>query len=94
VLADLEGKGRGVRTVAIPIWIKQGINTWMTAAEIEDGRLLRSVSKSGKVNRETLSDWAVRAVVEHYFLEPISLNRDDLNLVDLAVASVLTRNGG
>jgi len=26
VLADLEGKGRRVRTVAIPIWVKQGIN--------------------------------------------------------------------
>jgi integrase len=31
----------------------------MTAAGIEDGRRLRSVSKSGKVNRDTLSDWAV-----------------------------------
>ena len=29
------------------------------------GRLLRSVSKSGKVNRDTLSDWAVWSVVEH-----------------------------
>jgi integrase len=57
VLADLEGKGRRIRTVAIPIWVKQGINAWMTAASIEDGRLLRSVAKSGKVNRETLSDW-------------------------------------
>jgi hypothetical protein len=47
------------RTVAIPIWVKQGINAWMTAAGIEDGRLLRSVSKSGKINRDTLSDWAV-----------------------------------
>jgi integrase len=64
VLADLEGKGRRIRTVAIPIWVKQGINAWMTAAEIEDGRLLRSVSKSGKVNRDTLSDWAVWSVVE------------------------------
>jgi hypothetical protein len=54
-----EGKGRRVRTVAIPIWVKQGIDAWMTAAGIEDGRLLRSVSKSGKVNRDTLSDWAV-----------------------------------
>jgi len=51
VLADLEGKGRRIRTVAIPIWVKLGINAWMTAAGIEDGRLLRSVSKSGKVNR-------------------------------------------
>jgi integrase len=62
VLPDLEGKGRRFRTVAIPIWVKQGINAWMTAAGIEDGRLLRSVSKSGKVNRDTLSDWAVWSV--------------------------------
>jgi integrase len=64
VLADLEGKGRRIRTVAIPIWVKHGINAWMTAAGIEDGRLLRSVSKSGKINRETLSDWAVWSIVE------------------------------
>jgi site-specific recombinase XerD len=32
VLADLEGKGRRIRTVAIPIWVTQGINAWMTAA--------------------------------------------------------------
>ena len=64
VLADLEGKGRRVRTVAIPIWVKQGIDAWRAAAGIEDGRLMRSVSKSGKVNRDTLSDWAVWSVVE------------------------------
>jgi integrase len=64
VLADLKGKGGRVRTVAIPIWVKQGINTWMTAAGIEDGRLLRSISKSGKINRDSLSDWAVWPVVE------------------------------
>jgi hypothetical protein len=59
VLADLEGKGRRIRTVAIPIWVKHGINAWMTAAGIEDDRLLRSLSKSGKVNRDTLSVWSV-----------------------------------
>jgi site-specific recombinase XerC len=48
VLADLEGKGRRIRTVAIPIWVKHGINAWTTAAGIEDGRLLRSVSKRGR----------------------------------------------
>src|SRR6202043_1824575 len=58
VLAALEGKGRRIRTVAIPIWVKQGINAWMTAAGIEDGRLLRSISKGGKVG-DSLSDWAV-----------------------------------
>jgi len=64
VLADLEGKGRRVRTVAVSIWVKQGIEAWTAAAGIDKGRLLRSVSKSGKVNRDSLSDWAVWSVVE------------------------------
>src|ERR1017187_1927964 len=63
VLLDLEGKGRRVRTVAIPVWVKQGINAWMTAAGVEDGRLLRAVSKGGKV-KESMSGWAVWSVVE------------------------------
>jgi integrase len=63
VLADLEGKGRRIRTVAVPVWVKQGINAWMTAAKIEEGRLLRSIRKGGKVGA-SLSDWAVWSVVE------------------------------
>jgi len=64
VLADLVGKGRRVRTVAVPVWVKQGINAWMAAAGIEDGRLLRSIRKGGKRLGEGLSDWAVWSVVE------------------------------
>jgi integrase len=64
VIADLRGKGGRVRTVAVPIWVKQGINAWTTAAGIEDGRLLRSISKSGKLSGDTLSDWAIWSVVE------------------------------
>jgi integrase len=63
VLADLRGKGGRVRTVAVPLWVKQGINAWMAAAKIEDGRLLRPVSKSGKLMGAELGDWAVWAVV-------------------------------
>jgi site-specific recombinase XerD len=64
VLADLCGKGRRIRTVAVPMWVKQGINAWMTSAGVEDGRLLRRVTKSGKLKGEGLSDWAVWSVVE------------------------------
>jgi integrase len=64
VLADLEGKGRRIRTVAVPIWVKQAINAWMAAAAIEDGRLLRSIRKGGKNIGNGLSDWAVWSVVE------------------------------
>ena len=63
VLADLEGKGRRIRTVAIPIWVKQGINAWTIAAGIEEGRLLRSISKKQIVGA-SLGDWAIWSVVE------------------------------
>src|SRR6202161_631458 len=45
VLADLEGKGRRIRTVAIPIWVKKGIDAWREAAAIEKGRLLLRIGK-------------------------------------------------
>ncbi len=62
VIADLRGKGGRIRTVAVPVWVKQGINAWQTAAGIQEGPLLRSVNKVGKVG-ESLSDWAIWAVV-------------------------------
>ena len=63
VLADLEGKGRRIRTVAIPVWVKKGIDVWQEAAGVDKGPLLRSITKGGKVG-ERLSDWAVWSVVE------------------------------
>ncbi len=62
VIADLRGKGGRIRTVAVPVWVKHGINAWQSAAGIEDGLLLRSIRKGGKVG-ESLSDWAIWAVV-------------------------------
>ncbi len=63
VIADLRGKGNRVRTVAVPLWVKQAINVWQTAAGIEEGRLFRSVRKGGKTIGASLSDWAVWDVV-------------------------------
>ena len=64
VIADLRGKGGRIRTVAVPVWVKQGINAWLSAAGVEEGRLLRPVSKAGKLNGNELSDWAIWSVVE------------------------------
>ena len=64
VIADLRGKGNRIRTVAVPVWVKQGVNAWLAAAKIEEGRLLRAVSKSGKLKGMGLSDWAIWSVVE------------------------------
>src|ERR1700720_1526142 len=93
VLADLEGKGRRIRTVAIPIWVKHGINAWMTAAGIDDGRLLRSVSKSGKINRDSLSDWAVWSVVEQSSKQ-IGIERFGAHDLRRTCAKLCRKNGG
>src|ERR1700678_289986 len=63
-IIDLRGKGGRIRTVAVPIWVKQGIDVWIAAAQIEKGRLLRPLSKSGKLVADELGDWAIWSVVE------------------------------
>jgi integrase len=64
VIVDLQGKGGRVRTVAVPIWVKQGIDAWQVAAKIESGRHLRPLSKGGRILGEELGDWAIWSVVE------------------------------
>jgi integrase len=93
VIADLRGKGGRVRTVAVPIWVKQGINAWTTATGIEDGRLLRSISKSGKLNGEALSDWAVWSVVEQSAKE-IGIERFGAHDLRRTCAKLCRKAGG
>jgi integrase len=92
VLLDLEGKGRRVRTVAIPVWVKQAINAWMTAAGVEDGKLLRAVSKGGKV-KESMSGWAVWSVVEQSARE-IGIERFGAHDLRRTCAKLCRKNGG
>lgn len=49
VIAYLRGKGSRIHTVAVPIWVKQGVNAWAAGDGIEKGMLLRSLRKGGKV---------------------------------------------
>jgi hypothetical protein len=64
VIADIRGKGGRIRTCGLPMWVKLLMDTWTTAAGHCAGRLLRPVSKSGRVVGDELSDWAVWSVVE------------------------------
>ena len=64
VIIDLRGKGGRIRTVAVPIWVKQGIEAWTAAAKIDKGRLLLPLSKSGKIVGDEMGDWAIQSVVE------------------------------
>jgi integrase len=78
--------------VAIPLWVKHGIDAWMTAAGIEAGRLLRSISKGGKVG-ESLGDWAVWSVVEQSAKE-IGIERFGAHDLRSTCAKLCRKNGG
>ncbi len=92
VLADLEGKGRRIRTVAVPVWVKHGINAWQAAAGIEDGPLLRSIAKGGKLGK-SLSDWAVWSVVEQS-AKQIGIERFGAHDLRRTCAKLCRKGGG
>ena len=92
VLADLEGKGRRIRTVAVPVWVKQSINAWQAAAVIDEGPLLRSIAKGGKVGK-SLSDWAVWSVVEQS-AKQIGIERFGAHDLRRTCAKLCRKGGG
>ena len=93
VIIDLRGKGGRIRTVAIPIWIKQAVDTWITAAKIEKGRLLRPLSKSGKMVGDELGDWAIWSVVEQSSKQ-IGIEHFGAHDLRRTCAKLCRKNGG
>lgn len=81
-----------MRTLAIPLWVRHGVNAWLAAARIEDGRLLRSISKGGKV-KDSMSDWSVWSVVQQCAHE---IGIEDFGAHDLrrTCAKLCRKSGG
>jgi integrase len=93
VIIDLRGKGGRIRTVAVPIWVKKGIDAWMAAARIEKGRLLRPLSKSGKIVGDELGDWAIWSVVEQSSKQ-IGIEHFGAHDLRRTCAKLCRKNGG
>ncbi len=49
VLLDLQGKGRRLRTVPVPLWVKRMLDRWLAAGEITGGPLFRALRKGGRL---------------------------------------------
>ena len=93
VIADLRGKGGRIRTVAVPVWVKQAINAWMSAAKIEEGRLFRSIKKGGKRLGVSLGDWTVWSIVEQAAKE-IGIERFGAHDLRRTCAKLCRKSGG
>ena len=49
VLADLVEKGRHMRTIPVPGWVKSVVDAWTDAAKLQDGTVFRAIGKTGLV---------------------------------------------
>ena len=65
-LVDILGKRGRIRTVPVPPWVKVAVNRWSAAAQINTGRILRSMNKSDHIVGDTLSGKAVFDIAVHY----------------------------
>jgi site-specific recombinase XerD len=64
VILDLMGKGRHVRTVPVPAWVKAAIDDWTVSASVTSGHLFRAIRKNGVVMTRRLTQNVVWYVVK------------------------------
>ncbi|HME00312.1 MAG TPA: site-specific integrase [Terriglobia bacterium] len=63
VLLDLKGVHGRHRTVALPIWVKQALDTWLQSSRISEGPIFRAVDRDGKVSDRPISQQTVLQIV-------------------------------
>lgn len=66
VILDLVGKGRPLRSVPMPSWVKAAIDAWIGPAGITTGLILRAINKGGKVAGESMTAQSIFEVVKLY----------------------------
>jgi integrase len=64
VIADLVGKGKHIRTVPVPVWVKGAVDEWTRAAGINDGAIFRRVSRLGRIWGDRITAKAIWHVVK------------------------------
>jgi len=62
-IVDLVGKGGHIRTVPIPDWVRVQLESWISAAQINEGCIFRRVDRSGQVRGDHISEKAIWHIV-------------------------------
>ena len=73
-LIDLVGKRQKVRSIPLEAPIKQGVDEWLAAAKITQGRVFRAIRKNGKVWGNGLDESAIWQIVRHYAAQVRQVN--------------------
>src|ERR1039457_3243838 len=62
-IVDLVGKGGHIRTVPMPIWVRNAVDRWMLAGKVTEGRIFRAVSRHGSAWGRGVSESVVWYIV-------------------------------
>ena len=92
-IVDLVGKGRHIRTVPVPAWVKYTLDEWLVAAGIERGPLFRCVCRADTLWGDGISEKTVWHVVKE---AAASMKIDKLSPHDLrrSCARLCNDSGG
>jgi integrase len=63
-IVDLVGKAGRVRTVPIPVWVKNALDAWAETVPIISGKLFKSIRKNGTVWGDGITQNVVWYVVK------------------------------
>jgi len=78
-LVDIKGKHGRVRTVPLPLWVKNAIDRWLKIAHVRDGKVFRVLDRAGQAGSRGLSAPAFLQVVASYGqLNGLSVTPHDL----------------
>jgi len=65
-IVDLVGKHNRVRTIPMPVWVKNAIDAWTVQAEATDGQLFRPVHRGDQVHGLRMSEKVVWQLLRPY----------------------------
>jgi site-specific recombinase XerD len=65
-IVDLVGKHGRVRTIPMPSWVKNAIDTWTSAAGVIEGHLFRPVNRGDQVRGQRMSEKVVWQLLQPY----------------------------
>ena len=57
-------KGGHIRTIPVPAWVKQSVDSWSFGAGINAGPLLRSINKAGRISGDGFAPKVIWAIVK------------------------------
>jgi integrase len=65
-IVDLKGKHGRIRTAPVPAWVKLAIDSWLSAAAVEDGHIFRPVNRAELPTGARLGEKVVWQMLQQY----------------------------